>query len=65
MEDREWMYIGCVRRSDVTPEWITKTDAFLEWVFGEVAKGASLVPFPCSKCANRKRQITKTMGEHI
>jgi hypothetical protein len=65
MEDHDWMYTGRVGRNDVTPEWITKTDAFLEWAFGEGAKGASLVPCPCSKCANRKRKTKKTMGEHI
>jgi hypothetical protein len=29
MEDREWMYMGHVRRDDVTHEWITKT--MLSW----------------------------------
>jgi hypothetical protein len=53
MEDREWKYTGRVGRNDVTPEWIRKTDAFVELAFGEVAKGASLVLCPCSKCANR------------
>jgi hypothetical protein len=37
MEDREWMYTGRVKRDDVTGEWITKTDAFLERAFGEAA----------------------------
>jgi hypothetical protein len=53
------------KKDDVTPEWITKIDAFSEWAFGEAAKGASLVPCPCSKCANRKRQTRKAMGEYI
>jgi hypothetical protein len=35
MEDHEWMYMGHVRRDDVTPEWITKKDAFLERAFGK------------------------------
>jgi hypothetical protein len=65
MEDREWMYTGHVRRNDVTPEWIRKTDAFVERAFGEAAKGASLVPCPCNKCANRKRKTKKAMIEHI
>jgi hypothetical protein len=47
MEDREWMYTGRVRRNDVTPEWIRKTDVFVERAYDEAAKGASLVP--CSK----------------
>jgi hypothetical protein len=59
------MYMGRVIRDDVTREWIRKTDAFLERAFGEAAKGASLVPCPCSKCANKKRQTKKTMGAHI
>jgi hypothetical protein len=48
------MYTSCVGRNDVTPEWIRKTDAFVERAFDEAAKGASLVPCPCSKCANMK-----------
>jgi hypothetical protein len=65
MDDREWMYTDHVGRNDVTPEWIRKTDAFVERAFGEAAKGASLVPCPCSKCAIRKRKPKKVMVEHI
>jgi hypothetical protein len=65
MEDREWMYTGHVGRNDVTPEWIRKTDAFMERVYGKAAKGASLVPCPCIKCFNRKRKSKKAMVEHI
>jgi hypothetical protein len=65
MEDREWMYIGCVGRNDVTPEWIRKTNDFVEQAYGEPAKGASLVPYPCNKCASRKRNSKKSMVEHI
>ena len=65
MEDHEWMYTGRLRRNDVTPEWIRKTDAFVERAYDEAAKGASLVPCPCSKCDNRKRKPKKTMVEHI
>jgi hypothetical protein len=65
MEDREWMYTGRVGRNDVTPEWIRKTDDFVERAFGEAAKGASLVPCPCSKCANRKIKSKKAIVEHI
>jgi hypothetical protein len=64
MEDCEWMYMGPVTRNDVTPEWITKTDADLERTFGEAAKGASLVPCSCNKCANRNRK-TKATRDHI
>jgi hypothetical protein len=65
MEGHEWMYMGHVGRNDVTLEWIRKTNAFVEQAYGEVAKGASLVPYPCSKCANRKIKSKNVMVEHI
>ena len=65
MEDREWMYTGRVGRNDVTHEWIRKTNDFVERAYGEAAKGASLVPCPCNKCANQKRKPKKAMVEHI
>jgi hypothetical protein len=37
----------------------------VERAYDEAAKGASLVPYPCSKCANRKRKSKKAMVEHI
>jgi hypothetical protein len=49
MEDREWMYTDRVGRNNVTPEWIRKTDDFVEEAYGEAAKGASLVPCPYNK----------------
>jgi hypothetical protein len=65
MEDLEWMYTGRRGRNNVTPEWIRKTDDFVERAYDEAAKGASLVPCPCSKCANQKRKPKKAMVEHI
>jgi hypothetical protein len=65
MEDREWMYMGRVGTNDVTPEWIRKTDAFVEHAYDEADKGASLVACPCSKCANQKIKSKKAMVEHI
>ena len=59
------MYTGRASQGQVTNEWIDKTDAFLEWAFGVAAKGASKICCPCSKCANRKRQTKKVMGEHL
>jgi hypothetical protein len=59
------MYMGHVGRNDVTPKWIRKADDFVERAYGEAAKGASLVPCPCSKCANRKRKSKTAMVEHI
>jgi hypothetical protein len=65
MEDREWMYMGRVGRNDVTPEWIRKTDDFVERAYDEATKGASLVPCTCNKSANQKRKSKKSMVEHI
>jgi hypothetical protein len=59
------MYMGRRGRNNVTPEWIRKTNDFVEWPYGEAAKGASLVLCPCSKCANQKRKSKKAMVEHI
>jgi hypothetical protein len=59
------MYTSCVERNDVTSEWIRKTDDFVERAYGEAAKGASLVPCSCTKCANWKRKSKKAMVEHI
>ena len=59
------MYMGRSSRGQVTNEWIDKTDAFLEWAFGEAAKGACMICCPCCKCANRKIQTKKVMGEHL
>jgi hypothetical protein len=56
MEDREWMYTSHVGRNNVTSKWIRKIDSFVEQAFGEAAKGASLVPCSCNKCANQKRK---------
>jgi hypothetical protein len=56
MEDREWMYMGHDYRGQVTNEWIRKIEDFVEQAFGKATKGASLVPCPCNKCANRKRK---------
>jgi hypothetical protein len=55
------MYMGHVGRNDVTPEWIRKTDDFVERAYGEAAKGASLVPCPYNKCAKQKRKSKKSM----
>jgi hypothetical protein len=60
------MYTGRLSVREISDEWMTKTNAFLERVFGaEVAKGASKVVCPCSRCGNRKRQTKIVMGEHL
>jgi len=65
MDNREWMYMGHSSQGQVSNEWINKTDDFLEQAFGEAGKGASKIFCPCSKCANRKTQTKKVMGQHL
>jgi hypothetical protein len=62
MEDREWMYTGSRGRNDVTTEWIRKTDDFVERAYGEAAKGASLVPCPCSKMCQPEKKAKEGHG---
>jgi hypothetical protein len=52
------MYTGRVGRNDVTFEWIRNTDAFVEQAYNKAAKGASLVPCPCSKCVKEGQSRT-------
>ena len=59
------MYTGRLSKSQITHEWIDKTDAFLDRAFDEGAHEASRKWCPCSKCDNRKRQTKKVMGEHL
>jgi hypothetical protein len=59
MENRDWMYTG---HEQLTPEWLTKTNAFLEHSFGEATKGSSRMPCPCFKCDNRVRKNKKHVG---
>ena len=65
MEDCEWMYTGHATQCQVTNEWIDKTNAFLNRVFGKAAKSSSLVFCPYNKCANRKRVNKDNMGKHL
>ena len=62
MENHDWMYTG---HASMTPEWMTKTNAFLEHSFGEAARGSSRMPCPCSKCDNRVRKNRKNVGEDL
>ena len=65
MGDREWMYTGRTSQSDLSSEWIRKTDEFLKLAFSEAAGGAILAVCPCTKCANRKRVNKENMGKHL
>jgi hypothetical protein len=62
MYNREWMYTG---HTSMTPEWMTKTNAFLEHAFGEAATGSARMPCPCNRCGNKKRKIKRLMGEDL
>ena len=62
MENHDWMYTG---HASMTPEWMTKTNAFLEHSFGEAARGSSRMPCPCSKCDNHVRKNRKNVGEDL
>ena len=62
MENRDWMYMG---HASMTPDWMTKTNAFLEHSFGEAARGSSRMLCPCSKCDNRVRKNRKNVGEDL
>ena len=65
MDDCQWMYTGRRSQSDYTNEWMNKTNAFLNRVFGKAAKSPSLVLCPCSNCENRKRVNKDNMGKHL
>jgi hypothetical protein len=62
MENCDWMYTG---HASMTPEWMTKTNAFLEHSFGKAARESSRMPCPYSKCDNRVRKNRKNVGEDL
>jgi hypothetical protein len=45
------MYEGWKKRSDLSSEWVVKTDAFLDRDFAQSQTGTD-VRCPCSKCRN-------------
>jgi hypothetical protein len=55
MDNREWMYTGHPSHSQVTREWMDKTEKFLDHALKE-AKGAGDAFCPCSQCKNKKRK---------
>ena len=65
MDNREWMYTGRPSQDEITPEWMDKTEGFLNQAFGKAANGARDTFYPCSECGNRKRKTRKIMGEHL
>jgi hypothetical protein len=54
------MYTGRVGRNDVTPEWIRKTDAFVERTYGEAAKRASQSHARVANLPNGKENQRRT-----
>jgi hypothetical protein len=55
------MYMGRVGRNEITPEWIRKTDAFVERAFSEAAKGASS-PTPMQQMCQPENKIKEVHG---
>jgi hypothetical protein len=64
MDDHEWMYTGRKSQKDFSPEWIEKTEAFLEQAFTK-AKGARTTWCPYDKCANTRKHTKEVMEQHL
>ena len=64
MEDREWMYSGRSSASQITLEWVSKTEEFLEIAFAK-DHGVAGTWCPCSRCKNQRNQTKDDMGLHL
>ena len=64
MDNREWMYTGRPSQTQMTREWMDKTEKFLEHAFKE-AKGAIDTFCPCSHCENKKRRTREVMMKDL
>jgi hypothetical protein len=62
MENREWMYTGRVGRNDVTPEWIRKTDDFMERAYGEAAKRSESSLMPVQQMCQPEKKTKEGHG---
>ena len=62
MENRDWMYTGY---PSMTPEWMQKTNDFVEHAFGEFAQGRIKMPCPCVKCDNHTRKSKVAVGKDL
>ena len=62
MDNREWMYMGRPSLAEITPEWMDKTEGFLNQAFGKAANGARDTFCPCSECGNRKKKQGRSWG---
>lgn len=58
------MYSGRLSGGDVLPEWITKTNQFLEVAFARHT-GHGGVWCPCTSCGNNKEKTKDEMGWHL
>jgi uncharacterized protein YifN (PemK superfamily) len=58
------MYAGRPSEGMFSPEWIEKTDAFIELAFAKV-KGAPTTWCPCSRCQNTRKKTKAEMGKHL
>ena len=58
------MYTGRRSKRDFSDDWMDKTNAFLEFAWGN-ASGFLLLWCPCKKCDNRRRVSKEVMGKHL
>ena len=62
MNDRAWMYTGHPNQKNMTEEWLTKTEQFLEVAF---SAGQPRTWCPCTRCKNYSQQTKDVMGKHL
>ena len=62
MNDRAWMCTGHPSQKDMTEEWLTKTEDFLEVAF---SAGQPKTWCPCTRCKNYSWQTKDVMGKHL
>src|SRR3954469_23735107 len=62
MNDRAWMYTGHPSQKDMTEEWLTKTEEFLEVAF---SAGQPRTWCPYTRCKNYSQQTKYVMGKHL
>src|SRR3954462_2910800 len=62
MNDRAWMYTGHPSQKNMTEEWMTKTEEFLEVAF---SAGQPRTWCPCTSCKNYSQQTKDVMGTHL
>ena len=58
MGDREWMYTGRPSVAGITPEWVQKTDAFLDGAFAKAEGASTWCPTGTVKTGNEKQGMS-------